>query len=128
MSIQLSEENDGKLLIVHVRGKLVKADYETVAPEFDRLVQEHGKLHVLFDMADFHGWDAGAAWQDLKLGVAHFADIERMAMVGEAKWQHGMATFIKPFTKAKVRYFDQADAAEAREWLEEGAVVTSNPK
>ena len=40
-------------------------------------------------------------------------------MVGEKKWQEGMATFCKPFTKATVRYFDHTDAAEARKWLAE---------
>jgi hypothetical protein len=51
--------------------------------------------------------------------LKHFSDIERLAMVGDKKWQHGMATFCKPFTKATVRYFDQAQAAEARTWLTE---------
>jgi hypothetical protein len=76
-------------------------------------------LRLLFDMTGFHGWDAGAAWEDLKVGIAHFADIERLAMVGEEKWQHGMAIFCKPFTRATVRYFDHANAAEARKWLGE---------
>jgi hypothetical protein len=30
-----------------------------------------------------------------------------------------MATFCKPFTKAAIRYFEHADAAEARKWLGE---------
>jgi len=119
MSIQLNEENGGKILVVHVSGKLVKEDYETLVPEFDRLVREHGKLRVLFDMSGLHGWDAGAMWEDIKFAANHFADIERLAMIGEMRWQHGMATFCKPFTKAAVRYFDHADAAEARNWLAE---------
>ena len=72
-------------------------------------------------MAGFHGWEAGAMWEDIKFDMKHFADIERLAMVGEKKWQHGMATFCKPFTKATIRYFDHADAAEARKWLGEAS-------
>jgi hypothetical protein len=117
--IKLQEENGGKILVAHVSGKLVRADYGQFVPEFERLVRLHGKLRVLFDMTGFHGWEAGAAWEDFKFGVAHFADIERLAMAGEKKWQHGMATFCKPFTKASVRYFDHAQVAEARTWLEE---------
>jgi hypothetical protein len=83
MPIQLNEENGGKLLIGHVSGKLVNADYEHFVPEFERLVRQHGKLRLLFDMAGFHGWEASAAWEDFKFGIEHFADIERMAMVGE---------------------------------------------
>ena len=119
MPILLSEELDGRILIVHVSGKLAKADYEHFVPEFERLVRQHGKLRVLFDMTGLHGWEAGAAWEDFKFGLAHFADIERLAMVGERKWQQGMATFCKPFTKATVRYFDHAHSVEVRQWLGE---------
>jgi hypothetical protein len=38
-------------------------------------------------------------------------------MVGEKRWQHGMARFCKPFTTATIRYFDHSHADEARKWL-----------
>jgi hypothetical protein len=41
-------------------------------------------------------------------------------MVRDKKWQHGMAAFCRPFTTAAIRYFDHADVAKARQWLEEG--------
>lgn len=117
MPIQIQEEDGGKVITIHVSGKLEKSDYEHFVPEFARLVGEHEKLRVMFDMSDFHGWEVSAAWEDFKFGVEHFSDIERLAMVGEKKWQQGMATFCKPFTRAAVRYFDHAAAAEARKWL-----------
>jgi hypothetical protein len=119
MPIQLNEENGGKVLAIHVSGKLKKADYDDLAPELERLVAEHGKVRLLLDMTDFHGWEAGALWDEIKFDIKHFADIERIAMVGDKKWEEGMATFFKPFTKATVRYFDHADATESRKWLEE---------
>ena len=119
MPIQLNEENGGEVLILHISGKLVKADYEHFVNDFERLIRQHGTLRVLFDMSDFHGWDAGAVWEDIKFDVRHFADIERLAMVGDKKWQHGMAVFFKPFTRATIRYFDHAEATEARKWLGE---------
>ena len=117
MAIQLSEKNNGKILEVQVSGKLVHADYQHFVPEFERLVKQHGKLRVLFDMADFHGWKAGALWDDIKFDLKHFNDIERLAMVGEKRWQKWMAALCEPFTTATVHYFahDQADAALA--WL-----------
>ena len=119
MPIQLNEGNGGKFLVVHVLGTLVKADYGPFVSEFERLLRLHGKLRVLFDMTGFHGWDAGAAWEDLKFDIKHFGDIERLAMVGDKKWQHGMAAFFQPFTKATTRYFDEDDAVAARRWLGE---------
>ena len=38
MPIQLNEEHGGKMLAVHVSGKLAAADYEHFVPEFERLV------------------------------------------------------------------------------------------
>jgi SpoIIAA-like len=119
MPIQLNEENGGKVLVVHVSGTLVTADYEHFVPEFERLVRLHGKLRVLFDVTGFRGLEAGALWDEIKFDVTHFADIERLAMVGDKKWQHAIATFSEPFTKATTRYFDHGDAAEARKWLGE---------
>lgn len=119
MPIQLSEEDGGKVLVVHVIGKLVKADYPPFVAEFERRVQKPRKQHVLFGMTGLQGWDAGAAWEDLKFDVKHFADIDRLAMVGDKKWQDGMAIVFKPFTKAVTRYFDEKESAEARKWLEE---------
>jgi len=119
MPIQLDEEDGGKIVVVDVCGTIVAADYEHFVPEFDRLVLKHGKLRLLFDMTDFHGWTAGALWEDTIFAMHHFADIERLAMLGDEKWQHGMATFCKPFTKAKIRYFEHTQADTAREWLTE---------
>jgi stage II sporulation SpoAA-like protein len=125
MPIQLNEENGGKTLVIHISGKVIKADYKPFVPEFERLLQQHGKLRVMFDMTDFHGWDAGALWEDIKFDIKHFADIQRLAVVGDKRWHQGMAMFCKPFTKATTRYFNHADAAEALKWLDE-SVATGN--
>jgi hypothetical protein len=117
MAIKLAETNGGKVLEVDLTGKLAKEDYETFVPVVERLVKEQHKVRMLVEMHDFHGWTAGALWEDTKFAAHHFHDIERLAIVGETKWEKGMATFCKPFTKAMVRYFDRAHAAEARDWL-----------
>ena len=116
MAIKLTEKSDGKVLEVQVSDKLVHKDYRHFVPEFERLVKENGKIRVLFEMADFHGWEGGALWDDIKFDLKHFADIERLAMVGDKKWEKGMSVFCKPFTTAKIRYFDRAAIAEARTW------------
>jgi hypothetical protein len=119
MPVRVDEQNGGKILVVHVSGKLAKADYEHFVPRFEQLARQHGKLRVLFDMTDFHGWEAVGLWEDIKFDVNHFASIGRLAMIGDKKWEQGMATFCKLFTKATIRYFDHADVAQGRAWLAE---------
>jgi SpoIIAA-like len=119
MSVEVKERDSGKLLEIRLSGKLVKQDYETFVPAVERLAEQHGKIDMLVEMHDFHGWTAGALWEDTKFAVHHFADVGRMAVVGETKWQQGMATFCKPFTAAKIRYFDVSEASAASAWLAE---------
>ena len=108
----------GKQLHVKVTGKLTKEAYEAFAPVVDEQIGEHGKIRILFEMHDFHGWTAGALWEDLKFDFKHWKDIERLAIVGESKWEAGMAVFCKPFTSAEIEYFDHAKLAEAKAWIE----------
>jgi SpoIIAA-like len=106
-------------LEVRLTGKLTKEFYEKFAPEVEKQIAEHGKLRILMVMHDFHGWTAGALWEDIKFEFKHCRDIEKLAMVGETKWEKGMAAFCKPFTKAKIRYFDQSQLEGARKWIGE---------
>ena len=117
MNLKLTERDEGKVMEVQVSGKLSAEDYKQFVPEFERRLQKHGRVRVLFDMTDFHGWDAGALWEDIKFDLKHFGDIERVAMIGDKKWEKGMSVFCRPFTKAKVRYFDHAQEKEAHTWV-----------
>jgi hypothetical protein len=120
MSVELQQEAGGKWLRVQLSGKLTKEDYQQFVPEIEKLIGREGKLRVLVRMHDFHGWTMGALWEDIKFDLKHFADIERLALVGERKWEAGMAMFCKPFTRASIRYFDEAQYDEAQRWVKEG--------
>jgi SpoIIAA-like len=119
MTVELKHDEQHKYLTVRVSGKLSKEDYQHFVPETEKLIKEHGKVRILFQMHDFHGWQAGALWEDIKFDIKHFKDIERLAMVGEKKWEAGMATFCKPFTTAKIKYFDDTQLADAEKWIAE---------
>jgi len=117
MAIKLNESNGGKVLEVQVTGKLTHEDYQSFIPEFERLLKEHGKIRVLFEMVEFHSWEGAAMGDDIKFDLKHFSDIDRLALVGDKKWEKGMSVFCRPFTTAKIRYFDHAAIAEARAWV-----------
>jgi hypothetical protein len=115
--IEMQQHNDGRILEVRISGKISKADYEQHLPYVENLIVKLGKLSVLVDLRDFHGWEMGALWEDMKFDVRHFRDIDRVAFVGETRWQKAMATSCKPFTMAKVRFFTHDQFAQAREWV-----------
>lgn len=102
---------------VSISGKLTREDYEDFVATFERVLATQDKVRLLLLLDDFDGWTAGAVWENIKFDVKHFNDVDRIAMVGESKWEHAIAFFHKPFTRAKVRYFDRADEQAARTWI-----------
>jgi acyl-CoA-binding protein len=100
-------------------GKLHDEDYKQFVPLVDQAIARDGKVRLLAQFHDFHGWDMHALWDDVKFATTHCTKIERIALVGDKKWEKWMAAVCKPFTKAKLRYFDASEVEAARAWLAE---------
>lgn len=123
MSLSIIERTEEKVMEVQLSGKLTSVDYKQFIPETERFINAVGKISVLMIMRDFHGWDMGGIWQDIKWDFKHFNRIERIAMVGEKKWQSAMSVVCKPFTRAEIRYFTMPELEQAREWVAKAETV-----
>jgi hypothetical protein len=124
VAIELNEEAGGKLLIISVTGKLSKEDYKSFVPKVEELILKFGKIRVVLEMRDFHGWETSALWEDIKFDIKHLSDIDSLALVGDKKWEKGMSIFCKPFTKAQIKYFDLTELYKAYEWIRAGLNVS----
>jgi hypothetical protein len=114
-----------KTIAFKLSGKLHHEDYKTFVPTVESFVATEERVRLFVQLEDFHGEDLHALWDDLKFGLKHYSDFDRIAMVGERKWQKWMVQVSKPFTKAKMRYFDASQIDEAWAWLREG--IESQP-
>ena len=111
--------SQGNVLGFLMSGRLHDEDYHQFVPEIDAAVAEYGKVRLLAQFHDFHGWDAHALWDDIKFSSTHCHEVERIALVGDKKWEKWMASVCKPFTKATIEYFDVSEEEQAWAWLEE---------
>ncbi len=115
---ELLPQTEGNVLGVRVSGTVTGDDYERFRPVIDARVREHGAVRLLIHMHDFDGWDdLEAMWEDAKLDAAHYADVERLAMVGEERWQDWVTRLTDLLVPGDVRYFDEADLDEAWAWV-----------
>jgi hypothetical protein len=105
---------------IHIKpvGRLQAADYELIRPALESFIAEHGTARILFDAEELEGWTPAAMWEDLKIGVHHISDIERIAIVVDRGWMEKLASLSGVFTKAQVRTFDRAALEEARVWID----------
>lgn len=117
--IEVLPKSEDNVIAFRMSGKLHHDDYEMFVPEVEAAIAAKGPVRMYAEFEDFHGWDAKAAWDDFKFGVEHSRDMERIAMVGDKKWEEWMAKICKPFTSAKVKYFDASERDAAWEWVKE---------
>ena len=108
----------GNVLAFKLSGKLHDEDYKQFVPLVDEAAKA-GKVRMLAQFHDFHGWDVKALWDDIKFATTHCTKIEKIALVGEKSWEKWMAAVCKPFTMAKIQYFDASEIDKAWAWLQE---------
>ena len=116
--IEQLPQSTGQVLGFRMSGKLHDEDYKKFVPLIDAAAHG-GKLRLLAQFTDFHGWDLHALWDDVKFATTHCTKMERIALVGDKKWEEWMAKVCKPFTMAKVRYFDASQIDAAWAWVRE---------
>lgn len=115
--MNVEDKPSGKTVLLTFKEKLRKEDYKEFVPQLEWLIAENKKINILVELRDFQGWSSGALWEETKFGAKHFNDVERLAIVGEKQWEKGIALFIKPFTSAKVRFFESGEMGEAKHWI-----------
>src|SRR5262245_55958104 len=100
MSLELIQDAPHHLVEVKVSGKLKEPDYQAFVPEVDEFIRQNGRIRILFDMHDFHGWSLFGALEDMRFASRHSKDIERIALVGEKSWQKWSTPVCRMFTTA----------------------------
>ena len=103
------------------RGKVTANDYESVIiPAVDAMFARQAKVRFLYHLGEeFAGIEAGAAWDDAKLGLKHLSGWERVAIVSDVDW---IRWAIKTFGLAmpgRVHVFHNRQLAEAKRWISE---------
>jgi hypothetical protein len=112
-------QSTDRLLGFKLSGKLHDDDYQQFVPVVEAAIRKSGKVRLLAQFTDFEGWDLHAVWDDTKFATQHCSDVEKIALVGDRAWEKWMAVVCKPFTLAKLEYFDDTDLERAWQWLAE---------
>jgi SpoIIAA-like len=99
-------------------GEMTAADYETVlAPALNAVTDDGGSLRIVFVFAgEFAGMEAGAMWQDLKMGVKDWNAWERIALVTDQRWMRDGVKMFAWAVPGDVKLFDTTQRADAIAW------------
>jgi SpoIIAA-like len=111
--LEVMPESQGPLLWLRARERLTAQDYrEVFLPLLRTVIREHGKARLLFHVApDFRGWTPGALWEDMKAGLKHRRDLEKIALAGAPFWADVLAKLFAHFMPGEVRTYKVEAAA-----------------
>ena len=110
-------EGAGKVYVLRCEGTLTDSDYQELEPKLDAAIDVHGPIHMLADMVEMTGMEPKAVWDDFVVGVRHWNDFDRIAVVGDQRWQETAAHIVDAVTPGEIRYFDAGERAGAMKWL-----------
>lgn len=117
MSAEIQDATGG-ILTVRITGKLSQPELRAVQKSAAEILQRQGRMRILVLAEGFQGWERGGDWGDLSFQVGSDPFIERMAIVGEKKWEDLAVLFAaKGLRQFPVEYFPPAELAQARAWL-----------
>jgi hypothetical protein len=109
--------DDNIFLALSIHGKLTHEDYERFVPMVENIVKDckEAKISVLADAREFAGWELEAAWDDFKFSIKHFNKFDRIAIVGNRKWEEFVVKLSNLWTPYEIHFFEDYD--EAVEWV-----------
>lgn len=117
-------EQHGEEAQIHVRlcGSLDAEAEEKLIEAARQGVGNANQVRALIEVDDFHGWaDLRTFWQHLRFVFGLRSRIERVAIVGDEKWQQRLVTSARNVLRVDARYFDEDHLEEARDWVEDHA-------
>lgn len=108
----------GNLIAIEVDGHINKSDYDKVTPLIEKAVREYGKVKVYIQIVKIEGIEPSAFMEDIRTYFKHFNNVEKLAVVGNNKWQKFWTGLAGPFISGEVKFFEQSETAEAQTWVE----------
>jgi len=117
MSAQIADVSGG-VITFKVSGKLAKNELAIVQKAAAEVIQRSGKVRFLVLVEAFDGIDSAGNWADVSFQADYDPFIEKIAIVGDKKWEDVALLFTaKGVRRVPIEYFQPADLAKATTWL-----------
>lgn len=119
MSAEIISHYDG-VVTVKVSNVLTYADMMALQPSLLNLLVQMGGAKVLIVTENFQGWSQESAWDDISVMWKNDPLINKMAIVGEKKWQDLALMFTaQGLREFPIEYFAADELSQAETWLAE---------
>ena len=117
--IEILKSFPDNVIALSCEGQVIKEDYDRIlVPAILEALKRHEKIRLFYKTsANFTGYDAGAIWQDFKIGVEHPTRWERVAVVTDVDWIAQMMRLFSFLIPCPAKLFSPSELAQAHAWI-----------
>lgn len=117
--IELIEGLGDRVVGARAVGRVTADDYEsTLIPAVETALAIEGKTRILYVLgSEFEGYEAEAALEDARMGLHHWSDFERIAVVTDHDTYRTMIKGFGFLMPGEVKVFDVDELEAAKDWV-----------
>ena len=117
--IEILKNFPNNVVAISCGGQVTKGDYEGVfVPAILKALKGHDKVRLFYETsANFTGYDPGAIWEDMKVGLEHPTRWERAAVVTDVDWIVQTVRLFSFLIPCPTKIFPPSEGSQARSWI-----------
>lgn len=117
--IKFLREQKDNVLRLEAEGKITGDDYKLVIiPAIESKLKEYPKIRLLYELGNhFSEFDFLAIWEDFKLGLKHWSDFEKIALVSDIYWIRILTRLFGLILPYPLKIFHNNQLSQAEEWV-----------
>ena len=113
--IQIVEGLPDNVVGIIAKGRVTNSDCDKILkPAMESTLKRHDKVRLYYEIGCRF---PGAAWEDLRIGIEHIPQWERVAVVTDVGWVRHTVNALRFLIASEVRVFTSFQASEGRAWI-----------
>src|SRR5205085_5957978 len=113
--IQIIEGLPDNVVGIVAKGRVTNEDCDKILkPLMETSLKRHDKVRLYYEIGCRF---PGAAWEDLRIGLEHIPQWERVAVVTDVGWVRHTVNALRFLIASDVRVFTSFQAPEGRAWI-----------
>lgn len=107
------------ILGFEAKGEIDANDYETILiPAVEAVLKKYKKVRLLYYLGpEFERFTAGAMWDDAKVGLKHWMEWDKIALVTDVDWLRKTIHCLAFMIPGSMKLFGNDNIEEAKNWI-----------
>ena len=113
---KILETTIDSVIEMQIEGEVLAEDYERLEAAIKEKLEKTDKVNILCRVKELSNITAGAILEDFKLGIKHYKNIGKIAVVSSEDWTEWV-TKLSAILPVETKHFNMEEIGEAWSWV-----------